>query len=72
MEDPKNINQGGINGLGKGIVNTHDNSFIALQAMIEASFKKQSEDQKLSNAFLSIRFQMESYLADDTDQKAIQ
>jgi plasmid maintenance system antidote protein VapI len=68
MENPKSINLGGINGLGKGNINTHDDSFIALQAMIEASSSKQDEDQKLSNAFLSIRFQMESYLSDDTGQ----
>ena len=72
MEDPKNINQGGINGLGKGIIDTHDDSFIALQAMIEASFNKQDEAEKLSNALLAIRFQMESSIADEADQKAIQ
>ena len=62
METNKFINSGGINGLGEGLINTNSQDFKSLQALIKQAALEESEEQKLENQFLSIRFQMESYL----------
>ncbi|MBK8492791.1 MAG: hypothetical protein IPL49_18390 [Saprospirales bacterium] len=62
MKKEKEINAGGINGLGEALVNTNSHDFMELKAMIKKHSSSQSEEEKMENAFLSIRFQMESYL----------
>lgn len=62
MAKERMLNEGGINGLGEGLVNTNDKNFKELQAVITKIADNQEEEQRLNNAFLSIRFQMESYL----------
>ena len=62
MSKNKSISDGGINGLGTGIVNTNSIEFKALQAEIIKHSKEQSKEQILENNLLSLRFQMESYL----------
>ena len=68
MSKEQDINAGGINGLGEGLINTNSSDFIGLKKMIEQVAKSQSEKEKIENGFLSIRFQMESYLNQDTDE----
>jgi len=58
----KDINSGGINGLGESLINTNSEDFKALKKLIEKSYQSQSESEKIENGLLSIRFQMESYL----------
>lgn len=61
------INEGGINGSGEGLVNTNSKEFKYLQRMIKEASMAQSEQQKTENRFLSIRFQMEAYLREETE-----
>jgi plasmid maintenance system antidote protein VapI len=58
----KKINIGGVNGLGEGLINTNSAEFIALKEMIQNLSSEQSAEEEIENRFLSIRFQMESYL----------
>lgn len=62
MKKEKIINEGGINGLGIGVVNTNSEEFKELQRLIIVKAKKQSKKKILENKLLSLRFQMESYL----------
>lgn len=62
MKKKEIINEGGINGLGVGVVNTNSEEFKELQRIITAKSKKQSSKEILENKLLSLRFQMESYL----------
>lgn len=62
MSTKENINAGGINGLGEGLINTNSEPFKHLQAMIRQASQKESKQQKIENQLISIRFQMESYL----------
>lgn len=61
MEKEKMINEGGINGSADGVIDYHSADFQTLQAMIKLITENQSESEKLENALLSIRFQMEDY-----------
>ncbi len=67
MKKKETINEGGINGLGIGVVNTNAEEFKELQRIILAQSKKQTKKQILENKLLSLRFQMESYLEKQTD-----
>lgn len=62
MKQEKIINEGGVNGLGIGVVNTNSEEFKKLQQLIIVKSKKQSKKKILENKLLSLRFQMESYL----------
>ena len=62
MKKENKINAGGINGLGEALVNTNAREFIELKSMIKKHASRQSDTERMENAFLSIRFQMESYL----------
>lgn len=64
MKKEKEINEGGINGLGEALVNTNSSDFAELKTIIKKLSAGQSEEERLENALLSIRFQMESYLND--------
>jgi len=68
MKKGKIINEGGVNGLGIGVVNTNTKEFKELQRMIVAESKKQSKKKVLENKLLSLRFQMESYLASQNSE----
>ena len=67
MENPTIINVGGINGLGEKKIDTSQPDFLDLKAMIQAQSSQQSDSQKIENEFLSIRFQMESYVHTETE-----
>lgn len=60
----KEINVGGINGLGESLINTNSAEFRSLRDMINESFESQSTESKIENSLLSVRFQMESYIND--------
>ncbi|MDP5170288.1 MAG: hypothetical protein NWR72_08575 [Bacteroidia bacterium] len=62
MENKQMVNAGGINGVGEGLINPHAADVKALQAMIKKASANQDEQEKIENQFLSIRFQMETYL----------
>ena len=67
MNTKEGINAGGINGLGEGLINTNSAEFKHLQNMIKQASQNESEQQKIENQFLSIRFQMESYLSSEIE-----
>lgn len=58
----KKINAGGVNGLGEGLINTNGKDFKHLQQMIKELSSNEEFEQRVENQFLSVRFQMESYL----------
>ena len=62
MKNKNMDNEGGINGLGTGIINTNSKEFKFLRAKIAEESGKQSKKQRLENKLLSLKFQMESYL----------
>lgn len=62
MAKQEEINAGGINGLGEGLVNTNSKDFLELKSQIKKLSKNHSQEQEIENRFISIRFQMESYL----------
>ncbi len=68
MTKKKIINEGVIQGLGIGVVNTNSNEFKFLQKKIIEESKKQSKKQILVNHLLSLRLQMETYLRDDSEE----
>ena len=68
MEKTKIVNIGGINGSKEGIIDDQSSDFQSLQASIKSSAASQDEAQKIGNAFLSIRFQMETYLREGSDK----
>lgn len=55
-------NEEGINGSGKGLVNTNSKEFKELQAQIVSHSTKQSKTKVIENKLLSLRFKMENYL----------
>jgi len=68
MAKDKKVNIGGINGLGEGLINTNAKDFKELKSMIKELSTDQNEEERMKNEFLSIRFQMESYLNATTDK----
>lgn len=67
MKEEKNINVGGINGLGESLVNTNSKDFKFLQELIKQSSSTQEEEARIENGLLSVRFQMESYLSNSLE-----
>lgn len=67
MKNPTIINAGGINGVGEKKIDTSQPDFLDLKVMIQSQSSQQSDSQKIENEFLSIRFQMESYIQSETD-----
>ena len=59
------INAGGINGLGEGLINTNSKDFKHLKDMIKSMSNNYNEEQRIENEFLSIRFQKESYITEE-------
>ena len=57
----KKINPGGINGTGKGVVNTNSQDYVGLKEAILAHAGKQSPEQKRTYALLGLKYQMETY-----------
>ena len=59
MKKNEGINAGGINGLGEALINTNSRDFLELKSMIKKRSSTQSEEERMENAFLSVRFQKE-------------
>ena len=58
------INPGGINGTGKGIVNVNSEDYKALQKAVSEHAQNQSPEEKLTFGLMSLKIQMESYMAE--------
>ncbi|MDX2245767.1 MAG: hypothetical protein SF052_03260 [Bacteroidia bacterium] len=61
-EEMKEVNVGGINGLGESLINTNSAEFRSLRDMIKSRFATQDKESIIENHLLSVRFQMESYI----------
>ena len=59
----KEVNPGGVNGSGKGIVNTNSKDFKGLRNAIQQHAKNKSSLDKIQYELVSLKFQMESYIA---------
>ena len=68
MGTKENVNAGGINGLGEGLINTNSQEFKHLQNMIQLASKNERQERRMENQLLSIRFQMESYLNEKIEE----
>ena len=65
MSKQQNIaNPGGVNGTGKGIVNINSEDYKALQKAVSAHAQNQSPEEKIEIGLMSLKIQMESYMAE--------
>lgn len=71
MTKKKERNIGGVNGTGKGIVNTNSKDFKGLRAAIQAHAKQQTTYDKIRYALISLKFQMESYISEEEPAEII-
>ena len=67
----KEINPGGVNGTGKGIVNTNSKDFIGIRKAILEHSKKQTFQDRIKYELISLKFQMESYITEDQPKDII-
>lgn len=58
----KVANEGGINGTGKGIINTNSHDYKALQNAILTHANQQTKEERIGYHLTSLKYQMESYL----------
>ena len=63
METERIINLGGVNGSGRGLVNTNSSDFKDLKSAMQNAFQAQSQTTKIENGLLALRFRMEDYLS---------
>jgi len=68
----KEINPGGINGTGKGIVNTNSKDFKGLRDAIKEHAKKQTSLDRIRYNLISLRFQMENYVSNDEPAEIVE
>ena len=71
MEENKFINEGGITGSGKGLVNTNSKEFQVLRQKIEEASEKRNSIDRIEDRLLGIRFRMERYLGGDSGEALI-
>ena len=71
QKQKKHINLGGVNGTGKGIVDTNSKDYKALQKAILAHYEQSSPEEKIKNNLVSLRFQMDTYLTTTTPKTII-
>lgn len=67
----KYLNEEGLNGTGEGIVNVNSPDFIGLREAVKAHAAKQSEEQRISYALRSLRYQMETYISENTPERVL-
>lgn len=72
MSKQKIVNEGGITGTGKGLVNRNSKEFKELQRMIIERSGELEESEVIANRLLSLRFQMETYLERENPEEIIQ
>ena len=68
----KDVNPGGINGTGKGIVNTNSKDFKALRTAIKEHAKNQTTLDRIRYELISLKFQMEDYISNDEPSTKIE
>ncbi|MFK7971889.1 MAG: transcriptional regulator [Bacteroidia bacterium] len=61
----KEVNPGGVNGTGKGVVNTNSKDFKGLRDAVQNHAQKQTLHEKIYYELISLRFQMESYVTQE-------
>ncbi|MEM9719391.1 MAG: HigA family addiction module antitoxin [Bacteroidota bacterium] len=61
----KEINLGGINGTGKGVVNTNSKAYKELRNAIKSHADTQSSKDKIKYQLFSLKLQMEAYLLNE-------
>jgi len=61
-KEKKIINPGGVNGTGKGVVNTNSKEFKALRKAIVEHAKKQSPEERIKIELFSLKLQIENYI----------
>lgn len=66
MEPTTTYNEGGVNGLGKGFVDTNSRSFKDLKQAINRDYHTRTPEEKLTASINAIRYQLQAYIADDT------
>ena len=71
MAKKKIINEGGISGSGKGLVNTNSEDFLFLKEQILIASNKQSKKQVAINHLLALKYQMKDYFQSPTPSKII-
>jgi len=65
------INPGGINGTGKGVVNTNSKDYKALKKAILEQSKKQSPEARIKYKFISLKLQVESYISNRSPEDVL-
>lgn len=70
-ESRKYLNEEGLNGTGEGIVNVNSPDFIGLREAVRSHAAKQSEEQRISYALRSLRYQMETYVSENTPERVL-
>jgi len=69
----KFINEGGINGTEKGVININSKDYKGLQAAVLKHSDQQSKHDKIRYKIISLKLQMKTYLAHEnpTDLKSV-
>ncbi len=67
----KVINPGGINGSGKGVVNTNSKDIKVLRDVIREHAENQSPEDRVKIELFSLKLQMESYINGVTPSKIV-
>ena len=67
----KEINPGGINGSGKGVVNTNSADFISLREAVKEHAKKQTPNDQIKYKLLSLKLQMKTYVSDEEPSRYV-
>lgn len=65
MEENQFVNEGGINGSGKGVVNTNSRDFERLREKISEVSAQRDPIDRMEDLLLGIRFRMQSLLRDE-------
>ncbi len=64
-KNTEDINPGGINGSGKGVVNTNSADFISLREAVKEHAKKQTPEDQIRYKLLSLKLQMTTYVSEE-------
>lgn len=65
----KIINEGGINGTDKGVININSKDYKGLQKAVQEHSKKQDKKDRLRYKLISLRLQMDSYIQDKSPKE---
>lgn len=65
----KTANEGGVNGTGKGIINTNSTDYKGLQSIILKHANQQTKEERINYHLTSLKYQMESYITNAMPKK---